>query len=81
MPPSYTERFNSDPRCAGLDGSSPGDAKTGEGVNGASPLLLCGVSRIPEVFEIPEVVDEAAGSENAVSEEPMIMASIINNIY
>ncbi len=72
-----TERFNSEPRCAGLVGSRLGEDNVGEGVNGASPLGFCGVSRSPDRLEL---VEEAAGRENAVSEEPVIMASIISSI-
>jgi hypothetical protein len=47
-----------------VDGSAAGAE------NGASPLCFCGASRSPES---PEVVEDAAGRENALSEEPMIM--------
>jgi hypothetical protein len=60
-----------------LPGSALGKDNAGIAAKGASPLGFCGVNFNPEK---PVVADAAAGSENAVSVEPIIMAVSISNI-
>jgi hypothetical protein len=67
----------SDPRCAGLPASTPGAGETFGGEKGASLPGFCGASLKPDR---PAFADEPMGDENAVSEEPTIMARIMSNI-
>ncbi len=73
----YTDKFNSDPRCGGLPESRP-EGGEGAAVTGASLLVFGGDRRRPESGAARE---PAAGSENAASEEPMIMAASIRSIH
>jgi hypothetical protein len=67
----------SDPRCAGLLDAAPGAGRTLCAENGASLPGFCGNSRKPDS---PAFAEEPIGEENAVSEEPIIIARSMCNI-